>query len=39
LARIWKIDLGTQQDPDAAAEAVESITAIAAGVRVALLVS
>lgn len=39
LARIWKTELGTEQDPDTAAEAVEGITVVAAGVRIATSVS
>lgn len=39
LGRIWRTDQGTDQDPDAAMEAGESITCVAAGVSLrALLV-
>lgn len=33
LARVWKADAGTDQEPEAALEAMEAITCVAAGVR------
>lgn len=34
LVRIWRTDLGADQEPDAAVEASEGITSVAAGVSV-----
>lgn len=33
IARIWRPELGTDQEPDTASEAIEPVTTIAAAVR------
>lgn len=37
MARVWRADVGTDQEPEAALEAMEAITCLAAGVSRALL--